>query len=174
MSTELDYPKYGNLTPAFLLHVEVVDPYPVLNNAAGTVVLAKVSGGYAKTINPNTPFDAEITDGWDKLTGTSAQPSQLSNQNCVLFLKSKKNGKGIVLDYTGIIEPTEDQGKVISGELKSVTPDQTYITSTFKYELDAEATDEAWVYSKLTLGKGRCLRDENGVLTFEYIVYTLD
>ncbi|KAH3681400.1 hypothetical protein WICPIJ_007634 [Wickerhamomyces pijperi] len=174
MSAELDYPKYGNLTPAFLLHVDCNEPYSVLNNNAGSVVLAKIVGGYTKTINPNTPFDAEVIDGWDKLTSNTAEPSQLSHQNCVLFLKSKKNGKGIVINYTGVIDPTSNHGKVISGELRSVKPDETYLTSTLNYELDSDATDEAWLSTKLTVGKGRPLRDENGVLAFEYVIYTLD
>jgi hypothetical protein len=166
--------EFASLKPAFFIHLDVEEPKPIYTNDAGSLTYVAVTEGYTKTLDDKYPFDAEVLFGFDNLTTTAATGDTI-NLACQLYLKSKVNGAGIHLSYSGVVVPSKEQGAVLTGAGAIEQGfDQGYVTNHPKAALDADAKTESWISDKNLIGRGRFLRNEKGVLSVEYYVYVLE
>ncbi len=164
----------ASLKPAFFLHVDADEPQPIYKNAQGSLTLVKLNGGYTKTLDPKYPFDTEVEFGIDNLTTKAGRDGTITNLDCQLYLKSKKNGGGIHFAYSGVVIQGEQVVDVVLKKSNDSGFTESYVTNHPIVTLDESNKEESWIQGKNLIGKGRFTRSESGKLAVEYYVYALE
>ncbi|CCH43360.1 hypothetical protein BN7_2908 [Wickerhamomyces ciferrii] len=172
---DLDTTNIAQFKPAFLLHFEVTEePVFINSNESTTLIHAKIAKGYSKSLDEKYSFETEALFGWDNVRIRAGRDSNIQDLDAQVFLKSKKNGGIIHLEYTGVSVNNEKSEAILKGGSESNSFTDAYITNHPKFTLDSKNTDEQWVQGRNFLGKGRHLRTEDGNFGIEYVVYVLE
>ncbi|GME81330.1 unnamed protein product [Ambrosiozyma monospora] len=161
--------KIPALKPILFFNIEAEEPEIAYKNSQSTLTHVPLTGGFVKSLDPNLPFDYEITHGTDDITAFADSPV-VGHLDCKLFLKSKdgKDRKAYVY-YTGVVR-FEDAVNGVIGKKGAMDFEDGYVTCHPIFTVESE--DEKWIKDINFLGKGRFVRDANGKLGVQYYVYT--
>ncbi|VEU22870.1 DEKNAAC103956 [Brettanomyces naardenensis] len=173
---DLSKPDAANLRPVIFIDEIAKEPTVAYSNESSEMQHVPLTGGFVKSLDPeHFPFDAVIEEGGDDITFLEGIPA-VGHLDCNLFLRFKDDpSKRAYVNYSGIVHMGGVSGEIV-GEKKStkMSFQDGYVTCHPKFFMSKNCKAERWVDSKNFLGKGRFLRDENGVLKVQYWLYALE
>ncbi|ODV59224.1 DUF3237 domain-containing protein ASCRUDRAFT_113817 [Ascoidea rubescens DSM 1968] len=165
-------PPIPTLKPVIFINIIVDEPSVVYSNDTTSLTYVNIKGGYTKSLDNDLPFDCDIIAGTDHITsinGISNPP--VSNLDCRILLKSKKNGGGIEMKYSGVVQINKAIADVFSKASSTMEYTDGYLSNSPYFLLDGSCADEKWVSNQNFIGKGRFVRDQQGNLTVQYYIY---
>lgn len=162
------------LIPVFLINFKISpDPEPVYSDklTGKGLNLATVVDGQITTVENELglEFDVDQIKGFDDLTNDL--------QTGTTFLDCKVYGKignqGVYITYPGVLNLNQPTVDVLTKKSTTTTFEDSYITNTPKFVFDTTTVDKKyhWVLKENFHGKGRFVRDDEGVLYVQYYVY---
>ncbi|SGZ49009.1 CIC11C00000003733 [Sungouiella intermedia] len=169
-------PKTPELEPVFLINLKLGgDPAPVFTNTDRnkTLSLASVVEGKISTVENKYGLELEVegVTGFDDIT-TNLKDGY-NELDCKLYGKTPE-GAGVYITYYGVVKLTETTVAVVTGKSDTSAFEDTYVTCNPRVHFDGLVPDKyKWAIQENLYGKGRFVRDSNGVLYVQYYVYVV-
>ncbi|QPG75856.1 hypothetical protein FOA43_003240 [Brettanomyces nanus] len=177
MSTipDLSKPNQATLKPIIFIDEIAKEPITAYSNESALMQHVPLTGGFVKSLDPeNFPFDAVIEEGGDDITLREGIPN-IGHLDCNLYLRFKDDPtKRAYINYSGIVHLDGTSGEIIGKKKTGMSFQEGYVTCHPQFYVSEDCKAERWVDRKNFLGKGRFLRDDNGVLKVQYWLYILE
>lgn len=172
---DLTKPSTAPLRPVIFIDEVAKEPIVAYSNESTAMQHVPLTGGFVKSLDEeNFPFDAVIEEGGDDITFKEGIPN-IGHLDCNLYLRFKDDPKKrAYVNYSGIVHMDGASGEIVGKQKSTMTFEEGYVTCHPQFYISADCKKERWVDSKNFLGKGRFLRDENGVLKVQYWLYALE
>lgn len=162
------------LIPVFLINLQISpDPEPIYadNLTNRGLNLATVTDGQITTVENElgVQFDVKNISGFDDLTNDLKTGTTFLD--CKLYGKIGENG--VYITYPGVLNLNQPTLDVFTKKTSTSSFEDSYITCSPKFVFDTKSVDEKyhWVLKENFHGKGRFVRDDQGLLYVQYYVY---
>lgn len=169
-------PPVPKLVPVLLMNLKMAsEPRPVYTNKQThtALVVATVGQGEVSSLPNDYGYELSVSDitGFDDLT-TNLE-TDVTTLDCKLYGKTPE-GKGVYITYPGVSQLKGALTDVVAKKASTSSFSDTYLTNNPKFEFDGDIPDKyKWVRKENLIGKGRFVRDTDGVLYVQYYVYVI-
>ncbi|KAI0462131.1 hypothetical protein LJB42_004218 [Komagataella kurtzmanii] len=170
MSIPQEAPKSPGWRPVIFLNIEADEPKSIYVNNTGSLTGVNITGGFAKSIDPEYPFDAIIDSGYDDIRADPG--ASTSRLDCRVYLTTSE-GAGVFLTYPGVVRMEKTVVDVLTQKSSFMDFNDGYVTCTPVVHLDEKVKKEQWITKETIFGKGRFVRDNEGRLRVQYYLYVL-